>query len=106
MTDQVPVACSRSGGEATLRAAEIARLGGRGLISSSVFSESATMKFTADVRQELEEIISAESVCCPFFTFELVETKQHVDLRVSAPEDAGLAVHELVAAFEADGSAA
>lgn len=106
MTTQVPVACSLSGGEATIRAAEMARLGGQSLVSSSVFSGAAAMRFAADAKEELEAIISAESACCPFFTFEVVEIGEHVDILVSASEDAGQAVKELVSAFSADWSPA
>lgn len=106
MTAQVPVACSLSGGEATIRAAEMARLGGQSLVSSSVFSDAAAMRFTANAKGELEAIIAAESACCPFFTFEVVETGEYVDILVSAPEDAGHAVKELVSAFSADRSPA
>lgn len=106
MTGQVPVACSLSGGEATVRAAEIARLGGESLISASVFRVSAAMRFEAGAKAELETIISAESTCCPFFSFELAETGEYVDLLVSVPEDAGPAVRELVDAFAADRKAA
>ncbi len=105
MTGQVPVACSLSGGEATVRAAEIARLGSESLISASIFSDSASMRFAVDAKGDLETIISAESACCPFFKFEVAETREYIDVLVSAPEDAGLAVKELVAAFEADRSA-
>lgn len=106
MSGQVPVACSLSGGEATIRAAEMARLGNQSLISSSIFSKSAAMRFTADARADLETIIAAESACCPFFAFEVAHSDEYTDVLVSAPEDAGLAIEELVVAFGAGRSAA
>lgn len=106
MTGQLPVACSLSGGEATVRAVEVARLGTESLISASVFSGTATMRFEPSAKTELESVISAESACCPFFKFELAETNDYIDVLVSAPEDAGQALKELVAAFGAEGNAA
>lgn len=106
MSGQAPVACSLSGGEATIRAAEIARLGNQTLVSSSIFSKSAAMRFTADARGDLETIIAAESACCPFFEFEVAHSDEYMDVLVSAPEDAGPAIKELVAAFGAERSAA
>lgn len=106
MSNRVPIACSLSGGEATVRAAELADLGERALIRSELNGASATLGFNAAVRDELRAVIESESACCPFFAFELTETDSELVLTVSADADAAPAVAELVAAFTSVGASA
>ena len=105
MTPDAPIACSLSADELPVRLAEMRALGKEALLGVS--SEGA-LRFRADAntRARLDDIIAAESQCCPFLRFELAEAGGELVLCVTAPEGAEPLARDLVDAFAAEGEAA
>jgi hypothetical protein len=100
LPEAIPIACSLDQAERPARAERMAALG-RDLEAVDVDGREASLRFIADRRQALEDFVRAESVCCPFFSLEIVAEPDRVRLEVSAPEDAEWAVRGLVAGFVA-----
>jgi hypothetical protein len=104
MSDELPIACSLTAAELPKRLAEMAALGREALVDVRTESRRAELRFAdaAGVRQRVEAIVAAESECCAFLTMRVSDAPDSVVLAISAPEDAELVLHELVAAFRAD----
>jgi hypothetical protein len=96
--EALPIACTLDEKAFREREAELAELG-RSLIAVDADGAPARLTFPVTQRQALESFIVAESSCCPFFEFELIDRDDQVELTVGAPPDGEAVVGELVAAF-------
>ena len=101
MDPATPIACSLSADELPRRLAEITALGKDALLS---VSPNGALRFRTDhaTRRRLEAIIAAESLCCPFLSFDLREQAGALVLCVGATDGAEPLARELVRAFAGD----
>ena len=99
MSSDTPIACSLNAEELPLRLAEIRALGADALLE---MDGGGALRFRNDetTRARLEEIIAAESECCPFLAFDLRATADALELLITAPEGAEALADELVDAFK------
>jgi hypothetical protein len=100
--DDTPIACSLTTAEMPARLAQIAELGRESLLDAG----DSELRFRADqpTRERLAAFIAAESACCPFLDFELVEQADTLLLNITGPEPAAPLAAELVDAFRAGGA--
>jgi hypothetical protein len=102
MARELPIACSLSAAEFPARMAAIGEVGREGLIDARVHDAEALLRFRADVRDRLAEIVAAEARCCAFLTMSLTHApgEDEVELRIESPPGGEVTMHELVAAFK------
>jgi hypothetical protein len=86
-----PIACSLTATEYRKRAAEIRELLRDALMSREPIPGGERLTFTAAVgiRERVEELVAAESECCPFLTFALRVQRERLVLDVTQPEPTG-----------------
>jgi hypothetical protein len=108
MSTELPIACSLSAGDLSLRQAQIAELGRDALVDATVDGRTAELRFGrgAGVRERVEGFVAAESECCAFLAMGVEETPGEVRLTIDAPEGAETVLAELVAAFGRESRAA
>jgi hypothetical protein len=96
-----PLACALGADELGARLESIASLGSESLVSHEAKEGCHLLRFRdgAEARRRLEEIVAAESECCPFLELSLVELDDLLVLSISAPRDAQPVADELAAAF-------
>jgi hypothetical protein len=101
MIDPRPVACSLGAGDLRARLEEISAVGAEALISHQDEAGAHVLRFRADptTRRRLQEIVAAESACCPFLELELTEHEGQLVLTVGAPEEARQIADGLAVAF-------
>ncbi|MDQ5834495.1 MAG: hypothetical protein M3550_15805 [Actinomycetota bacterium] len=101
MNPATPIACSLSADELPRRLAEISALGKDALLS---VSPDGALRFRADhaTRRRLEAIIAAESLCCPFLSFDLQEEAGALVLRLGTADGGEPLARDLVRAFAGD----
>ena len=101
MPAEVPIACSLSAAERSIRLAQMAELGRDALLDTHVAGTRAQLRFAAGagVRERITAVVEAESQCCAFLTMGIGETPDAVVLTIDAPEDAEPVLIELVDAF-------
>lgn len=99
------IACSLSAAELPGRLAEISAVGKDALLS---VSSDGALRFRADetTRRRLEAIIAAESLCCPFLSFDLGEYAGALVLTIDAADGAEPLARDLVDAFASEAKAA
>jgi hypothetical protein len=97
MSHDAPIACSLNADELPERLGEVRALGR----DVRAVDADGTLRFGAEpaTRERLEAIVAAESVCCPFLSFDLRERDGELLLTIAAPEGAEPMVRELIAAF-------
>ena len=100
MPDPNPIACSLDQEELTDRGRLLAALG-QVMTAIEASGRGAELSFPASHRDDLESFIRAESSCCPFFEFSLVEAGNDLKLSIGAPAGGEGAVRGLVAGFVA-----
>jgi hypothetical protein len=103
MTEDKPIACSLGAGVLEQRLATIAAVGADSLLSHHLEGDRHLLQFHADpdTRQRLEEIVIAESECCPFLALALSEEDGQLTLSIAGPEEAKTVADQLAAAFAA-----
>ncbi len=85
------IACSLNTAELAERREQMRRVA---LIGARV-----QLRFPAAARAEVEDIVEAESRCCPFLTMQLADDGGEVVLAVEAPQGAELVLAGMVEAF-------
>jgi MerR family transcriptional regulator, copper efflux regulator len=96
----LPIACTLDEAGFREREAQLAELG-RSLIAVRAEGAEARLTFRVDRRRALEDFIAAESSCCPFLEFRLVDRDERAELTIAGPPDAQPVLGELVAGFVA-----
>jgi hypothetical protein len=108
MPTDLPITCSLSAAEQSLRLAEMSATGQSALLSAETTGSHATLRFRADggTRERLAAIVAAEAECCAFLDMALGEETEVIYLTITAPASAGPVLGDLVAAFSGQASAA
>lgn len=98
MHDEIPMACKLSAGELSGRLAQIRALGRDALLGVGV---DGSLRFRPGeaTHRRLEAIVAAESLCCPFLSFDLRDCEGAIILSVGAPEGGEALARELRDAF-------
>ena len=101
MPTALPLACTLTATEMSLRLAEMAAIGEVALLSADTADRRATLRFraVADTRERLAAIVAAESECCAFLDMALRDESDALALTISAPPGAEPVLDDLVAAF-------
>jgi hypothetical protein len=101
VTDNLPIACFLGADALGRRLAEIAAVGSASLLSRDREGATRVLRFRDDplTRRRLEEIVVAESRCCPFLDLELNDETDGPTLRIGAPAHAAALADELALAF-------
>jgi hypothetical protein len=84
------------------RAEQIRAVGRDGLIRAERGGRRTVLRFRPEVRARVEEIVAAESSCCAFLDFELVEDSGAIVLSIAAPDGGEPAAQLLADLFAAD----
>ncbi len=101
MAAEPPIVCSLSATELPVRLAEMADLGRAALLDARAQGTHAELRFAdeAGVRDRVDAIIAAESLCCAFLTMRVSEAPPDVVLTIDAPQGAENVLADLVDAF-------
>jgi hypothetical protein len=99
MPTELPIACSLSAADMSVRAAEMGAIGGASLIGAEALDGRAVLRFRADAREKVAAIVAAEAECCPFLTMTLRDEPGAVMLEIEAPAGAEPVVQGIAAAF-------
>ncbi|MCA1681134.1 MAG: hypothetical protein LC777_20420 [Actinobacteria bacterium] len=108
MPTDVPIACTLTVTQMPERLAQFRALGDDALLSSnSTESCEAMLRFrrSPQVRERLEALIAAESECCAFLRFDLIDEPDVLLLKLAAPEGGEPVIQELVSAFRGEDAA-
>jgi hypothetical protein len=86
---RVPIACTLSASDQVARADEWRQLKAKA-ITREFTDAGARLTFAPGTiaATEVADLVAREVTCCPFFTFTLEVTAQHLMLTITAPEDA------------------
>jgi hypothetical protein len=108
MPTDLPIACSLNATELPKRLAEMADVGRAALRDIRTTGTHAQLSFAAaaSVRDRVEAIVAAESLCCAFLDMTVSDEPDLVVLTIDAPEGAELVLAELVDAFRGTTEAA
>lgn len=103
MPTDLPIACSLSAADMSVRAAEMGAIGRASLIGAEAEDGRAVLGFRveAGTRERLAAIVAAEAECCPFLTMTLREEPGALVLAIEAPAGGESVVRDIVAAFGA-----
>jgi hypothetical protein len=88
VSQERPIACSLGAGELDRRVAAIAEIGGASLVSRSAADGRHLLRFRAgaQTQRRLEEIVAAESECCPFLDLSLTKEEGRIVLSIAAAD--------------------
>jgi hypothetical protein len=108
MPEELPIACSLSATDLTIRLAQMRELGGDALLDARNDGLHAQLRFVAGVgvRERVEAVVVAESHCCAFLTMQVTDEPDTLVLTIDAPEGGEVVLAALVDAFAADPAAA
>ena len=103
MTRPLPIACTLTGMELEVRAAELLAIGADGLLDVTEGDGRAVLRFRPDpgIRTRVEAVVAAEAECCAFLDFRLEHHPDATVLTIRAPNGGGEMVHALAGAFGA-----
>jgi hypothetical protein len=101
VTDPNPIACTLGESALRQRLEQIATLGAAALIAHEESGGTHTLRFRRDeeTRRQLQQIVEAESRCCPFLDFQIGERPDELLLTIDAPNEARAVADELASAF-------
>jgi hypothetical protein len=100
MSETVPIACTLDPTRMNGRAKLIASLG-EAMTAVDVAGSSATLRFSAQRRADIEQFVRLESECCPFFEFSVEESVGETALAITVPDEGEPMLRGLVAGFAA-----
>jgi hypothetical protein len=97
--EPVPIACSLGAAGAEQRRREWRLLLSRALISRAGIAGGVRVELRhfPGVREEVERLVAAERICCPFFEMGIKATNAALVLTVTAPAEGTAALEELFA---------
>ena len=87
MPETIPIACTLEQADLPERAELLARLGQR-LDYVEAGGLAARLRFPAEDEDQLRRFMTLESSCCPFFSFDLAEAGDRLELRAALGEPA------------------
>src|SRR5262245_52814364 len=103
--DETPIACTLSGNDYHERLAWIAQLNRDGLQSHRREAMTLELRYAADVRNHVHQMVRQEAECCAFLGFAVSESADHVSVTITVPERASEMAGDLLAPFLPSGSA-
>jgi hypothetical protein len=108
MSNALPIACTLDAAEHAQREADLRSLGRDGLVAVERGERQVILRFRPDpvLRARVEDIAAAESTCCAFLVFEVLDEDGRIALRVTAPEGGEQAMHDLASLIVRDAGAA
>lgn len=96
MTAEPAIACTLTSAELPDRLESARRLGKRALVGLEVSERRALLRFDGE-RESVDALVAAEARCCSFFTFDITETGELIELEILTPEGGELPLRGLVA---------
>jgi hypothetical protein len=104
MTNALPIACTLDAAEHAKREGDLRSLGRDGLVAVERGEREVLLRFRPDpsLRARVEQIAAAESSCCAFLSFEVVDEPGVTALKVTAPEGGEPTMHELATLIARD----
>jgi len=104
----MPMTCSLSASDLNGRLAEAADLGRAALLDAKSDGTRAELRFAlgAGVRERVDAIVAAESLCCAFLAMRVSDAPAAVVLTIDAPAGAELVLADIVDSFRGDPQAA
>lgn len=91
-TNDAPIACTLTGGRFTERVAWITYLNQDGLRRHERTATSLTLRYAAEVRDRVHQLVRQEAECCGFLTFDIDDAADEICVTITLPERArGLA---------------
>lgn len=101
MTQQqdVPIACTLSGGDYDERLTWIAHLNRDGLRAHRRRATSLELEYATRVRDRVYEFVRQEAACCAFLTFAVDESSDQVRVTITVPDRARDMADDLLAPF-------
>ena len=91
------IACSLKGADRAKRLEEVSDLAGRALLEVRKSEPGLRLRFARrpGIRDELERLVEAESLCCSFLHFDLDSSGQGFALDISGPHEARALMDEI-----------
>lgn len=94
-TTDAPIACTLGAGDFKARMAWLADLNARALAEYRRDGLTLHLKYRAEARDEVEDLVRKERECCGFLEFQVRQEGGFVDLAVTAPAGAEIAAQTL-----------
>lgn len=91
--------CSLSSANFVKRITWLRELSSRALVSHTIGRNQAELYYQISSRQDIEELIRRESVCCSFFTFSIREEDKVILLSMSWPAEKQGSAMDLLSNF-------
>ena len=96
MTPETRIACTLAPDELSERLENARQLGERALVGLDVSERRAVLRFDGE-RGSVDALVALESRCCAFFTFDVTEAGEQIELEILTPEGGELPLRGLVA---------
>lgn len=96
MTPETSIACTLTSAELPDRLESARLLGERALVGLDVSERRALLRFDGE-RGSVDALVAAETTCCSFFTFDITETGELIELEILTLEGGELPLRGFVA---------
>jgi len=90
-----PIACTLGAGDFRARLAWLADLNARALTDHRRDGLTLHLRYRAEARDEVEDLVRQERECCGFLEFQVQPDGAFVDLAIIAPAEAEIAAEAL-----------
>ncbi|MDQ2832789.1 MAG: hypothetical protein M3Y50_03415 [Acidobacteriota bacterium] len=98
-TLNVPIACTLVASDLKLRLEELAELSRDALAFARRDDLTLHLHYFPEAREKVRQMVEKEQACCPFLLFDFEPHPAFLALRITAPETARAAIHEVYAQF-------
>lgn len=100
---ELPIACSLDAAQMKRRGEDIRAFGRAGLIDVERHERPVTLRFRPDpeTRDRLAALVAAESQCCAFLDFTIIDERDATVVTIVSPPDGVPVMHELADLFAA-----
>lgn len=98
-TTDAPIACTLGAGDFKARIAWLADLNTRALTDHRREGLTLHLRYRAEARAEVEDLVRQERECCGFLDFQVRAEGAFVDLSITAPAEAEVAAETLFNGF-------
>ena len=96
-----PIACTLGAGDYRGLINWISSLTRRALRSHRREDLVLHLSYVREAREDVRELVRKEQACCPFLTFDFRENAEEIELSITAPEEARIAIDSLFEQFVA-----